>query len=379
MISDEYSLGEPYPQNGLASMSDASLNPDTDYPNNSEEDPVTSSKNRLATPETANSGITVDRLQQHVQQLQQEVDALQQTKAQLQREIAAAQGTMGQIVQEGLKELEQRKRDLQISVEQLERRLERVREEMRTTFAGTSQDLAIRVQSFKEYLVGSLQDLAMAADQLEFPQPIKEPSVPPVVDIPVETAPSPSTVPKFAEQTFSEQTKKIRALLDQYRNRPDYYGTPWTLRRTFEPIHAERVSNWFFTQGGRGAIRTMGSRLQNILITSAVISILRSLYGDRLVTLVLADSPERLGEWRRGLQDCLGITRADFGVDRGAALFEDPIILTQKADRLQKDGYMPLIVIDETEAQIDLAILQFPLWLAFAPNPQTANYSRDWV
>ncbi|MBF2025347.1 MAG: DUF3086 domain-containing protein [Oscillatoriales cyanobacterium C42_A2020_001] len=317
----------------------------------------------------------VEALHRQVQALKQEINDLQVAKAQLQSQILDAQATMGQVVQEGLKELEKRKRDLQISVEQLERRQERVREEMRTTFAGVSQDLAIRVQSFKEYLVGSLQDLAMAADQLELPQPVQEPEKP-IAIAPDGLSEEPATF-KFGDQAFQDQTKKIRSLLDQYRNRPDYYGPPWQLRRTFEPIHAERVSNWFFTQGGRGAVRSMGSRLQNILISSAAVSILRSLYGDQLVTLVLADSPERLGEWRRGLQDCLGITRADFGVDRGAALFEDPVILTQKAERLQKDGYTPFIIIDETESQIDLAILQFPLWLAFAASPQPSSYTRD--
>ena len=332
-------------------------------------------------PESLSSASSVSQfsasLQQQADSLRQEIAQLQATKAQLQNEIATAQAKMSQLVEAGLKELESRKRDLQISIEQLERRQERIQAEMRTTFAGVSQDLAIRVQSFKDYLVGSLQDLAYAAEQLELPKVIQQAAKPAAASEPA--APSPaSPTPKFAEQSFQEQTKKIRALIDQYRNRPDYYGPPWQLRRTFEPIHAERVSNWFFTQGGRGAIRTMGSRLQNILVASAIISILNELYGDRICTLVLADSPERLGEWRRGLQDCLGITRADFGPDQGAALFEDPLVLAQKADRLQKDGLIPFIVMDETEEQVDLSILQFPLWLAFAPNPQIPGYTRDW-
>jgi Protein of unknown function (DUF3086) len=325
-------------------------------------------------------------LHRQEQALHREIADLQGSKTQLQSQLAETQTAIAQLVNDGVKELEQRKRELQISVEKLERRQERVREEMRSTFAGVSQDLAIRVQSFKEYLVGSLQDLALAADQLELTPSAKEPTVadPLQDDFPLrrsqeDGAVSSSTMPKFAASSFQEQTKKIRSLLDQYRNRPDYYGIPWQLRRTFEPIHAERVSNWFFTQGGRGAICTLGSRLQNILVASASISVLRELYGDRLCALVLADSPERLGEWRRGLQDCLGITRSDFGPDRGAALFEDPFVLSQKADRLTKDGLMPFIVIDETEEQIDLAILQFPLWLAFAPNPQAPNYNRDWL
>jgi hypothetical protein len=325
----------------------------------------------------------VAELHRQEQTLKQEIAQLQATKAKLQADVAASQAALAQLLQEGLQDLETRKRDLQVSVEKLERRQERVQDEMRTTFAGVSQDLAIRVQSFKEYLVGSLQDLAIAADQLEL-SPLDKPK-PTANTAAAKAAPSPNptsgdrpVAPKFTEQRFQEQTKQIRSLLDQYRNQPDYYGPPWQLRRTFEPVHAERVSNWFFTQGGRGAIRTLGSRLQNILVASAAISILYELYGDRLVALVLADSPERLGEWRRGLQDCLGITRSDFGSDRGAALFEDPYVLSQKADRLQKDGLMPFIIMDETEEQIDLSILQFPLWLAFAPNPQTASYNRDW-
>jgi hypothetical protein len=123
----------------------------------------------------------------------------------------------------------------------------------------------------------------------------------------------------------------------------------------------------------------MGSRLQNILVASATISILHTLYGDRLRALILAESPERLGEWRRGLQDCLGITRSDFGPERGVALFEDPELMAQKADRSLKDGLLPFIIMDETEEQISLSILQFPLWLAFAPNPQASSpYPREW-
>ncbi|MCU0523378.1 MAG: DUF3086 domain-containing protein, partial [Elainella sp. Prado103] len=179
--------------------------------------------------------------------------------------------------------------------------------------------------------------------------------------------------PRFVESGFQEQVNRIRKLLDQYRTAPDYYGPPWQLRRTFEPVHAERVSNWFFTQNGRGAIRTMGSRLQNILIASAVISVLNELYGERLRPLILGNSPERLGEWRRGLQDCLGVSRADFGIDEGIVLFEAPEPLVQRADRLVKQRQLPLIIVDETEEFISVALLQFPLWLAFAPDPNAPS------
>ncbi|MEA5577509.1 DUF3086 domain-containing protein [Anabaena sp. UHCC 0451] len=316
-------------------------------------------------------------LQETEAALKAEISQLQITYKTLQGQISETQTTLSKMVQESLALLEQRKQALQISVEQLERRQERIRNEMRTTFAGTSQDLAIRVQGFKDYLTGSLQDLAAAAEQLQLVSAVKEREreKPAVKETkPVEEQP---TTLQLSQQQFQDTTKQIRRLIDQYRNQPDYYGPAWQLRRTFEPVHAERVSNWFFTLGGRGALRTMGSRLQNILIASSGISILHKLYGDRLRTLILANSPERLGEWRRGLQDCLGIGRPDFGPDRGVVLFEAPTALAQKADRLVKSNQMPLIIIDDSEEQISLGLLQFPLWLAFAPDPKMMR-DRDF-
>ncbi|MCX7594537.1 MAG: DUF3086 domain-containing protein [Fischerella sp.] len=315
-------------------------------------------------------------LKQQEQDLKAEIANLQACYKTLQTQINETQIAMGKLVQESLSHLEQRKQSLQLSVEQLERRQERIRNEMRTTFAGASQDLAIRIQGFKDYLTGSLQDLASAAEQLQLvSKPKPEPEKSAIKEVkPAETPPG---TPQFAQQQFQDTTKQIRRLIDQYRNKPDYYGPPWQLRRTFEPVHAERVSNWFFNQGGRGALRTMGSRLQNILIASAIISILNHLYGDRVRTLVLANTPERLGEWRRGLQDCLGIGRSDFGPDRGVALFEAPEAVALKAERLEKSNQLPLIIIDDSEEVISLALLQFPLWLAFAPDPKMMRSYED--
>ncbi|BAZ50942.1 hypothetical protein NIES4103_35650 [Nostoc sp. NIES-4103] len=319
----------------------------------------------------------VAELQRTEAALKEEIANLQSSYKTLQTQVSETQNSLGRIVQESLAHLEQRKQTLQIAVEQLERRQERIRNEMRTTFAGASQDLAIRVQGFKDYLTGSLQDLAAAAEQLQLVPAVTEREKPTVKET-KQDQPQPA-IPQFAAQQFQDTTKQIRRLIEQYRSQPDYYGPAWQLRRTFEPVHAERVSNWFFTQGGRGALRTMGSRLQNILIASAAISILHKLYGDRVRTLVLANTPERLGEWRRGLQDCLGIGRPDFGPDRGVVLFETPEALAQKADRLVKSNQLPLILIDDSEEQISLALLQFPLWLAFAPDPKTVrNYDNDF-
>jgi len=297
--------------------------------------------------------------------LQAEIAALETQRDALDREIQDKQSLLAQMVRIGLEELHNRKRDLQQGIEQLERRQERIQTEMRQNFAGVSQDLAIRVQSFKEYLVGSLQELVAAAEDLNLVPP-----APPAAPVEATPAPKKATAAAVGDEGFKGQTREIRRLLDQYRTNPDYYGPAWQLRRTFEPIHAERVSNWFFEQGGRGAIRGLGTRSQNILVASAIISVLTEFYGEQLVTLVLANTPESLGEWRRGLQDCLGISRADFGPNQGIALYEDPAPLVQKADRLVQARDFPLVIIDEAEALIDLSLLQFPLWLAFVSDPR---------
>lgn len=320
-------------------------------------------------------------------ELQAKVESLQEQKNQLEQEITQLQGRkqeliasqtldlqqkIEQMVTSGLSELEQRKQALLISIEQLEKRRERIEQEMRSSFAGVSQELAIRVQGFKDYLVGSLQDLAAAAEQLELSagEPWETSSSMGAI-----TESMPAESPGLPQSTLTPQKRQVEAILEQYRSRPDYYGPPWQLRRTFEPIHAERIETWFFTQSGRGAIRSMGSRLQNILVASTAISILYQMHGDRLRTMILADTPERVGEWRRGLQDCLGISRSDFGSNRGIVLFENPAALAQKAERLQEEGDLPLIIIDEMEGQVSLSLLQFPLWLAFAPEAEaTSNY-----
>ncbi len=319
----------------------------------------------------------VSELQRQEKALRTEIANLQATQQILSQQVQETQTKMGRVVQEALEELEKRKQTLQIAVEKLEKRQERIHKEMRSTFAGASQDLAIRVQGFKDYLTGSLQDLAAAAEQLELSPPPREPKEKPQViqSRPREIEEPESDTPQFTQQRFQDTTKKIRGFIDQYRTKPDYYGPSWQLRRTFEPVHAERASKWFFEQGGRGALRTLGSRLQNTLVTSAIISILYRLYGDRVRTLILADSPERLGEWRRGLQDCLGIGRPDFGPDRGVALFETPEAVAQKAERLVKARLLPLIVIDDSEEAISLGLLEFPLWLAFAPDPKMMRNS----
>ncbi len=349
-----------------------------------EPQPKTEVANTTAVKAEINTDLTELKLQKNA--LNAEIYALQAKKEEIiLQQAREVQETLGRFVEEGMKELKERKNTLQIEIEKLERRRERIRQEMRTTFAGSSQELAIRVQGFKDYLVGSLQDLAVAAEKLEL-SPVETKKPPrerirerePRRERDTRSTRRPNSEaqfsqPQFTESAFAAQTRKIRQLLDQYRTRPDYYGRPWQLRRTFEPIHAEKVQEWFFSQGGRGAIDSMSSRLQNILVASATISILHSLYGDRCRVLVLIDTPEKLGEWRRGLQDCLGISRSDFGSNRGVVLFDSADVVVQRAERLVKDKLLPFIIIDETDELINISLLKFPLWMAFASGNKSAG------
>lgn len=291
---------------------------------------------------------------------------------------SGAQADVDRLVREGLQSLETQRRDLQREVEQLERRKARLEGEMKESFSGASQDIAIRVQGFKDYLVGSLQDLATAAEQINLvPSPMVEPAPVAPTSAVSETPASDDIVP-LAAGRFAQQRDRIRSLLDQYRTRPDYYGPPWQLRRTFEPIHADRASNWFFNQGGRGAVKSMGSRLQNVLVASSITSCLFALYDRRLCVLVLATTPERLGEWRRWLQDCLGIARSDFGTNRGVMLFESAEPMAQRAERLLDSGRLPFLIMDEAEDKVSLSLLQYPMWLGFAPDPANPSAEYDY-
>jgi Protein of unknown function (DUF3086). len=114
-----------------------------------------------------------------------------------------------------------------------------------------------------------------------------------------------------------------------------------------------------------------------VLLSAGVIAIIGELYGDQFQTLVLAGQPERLGEWRRGLQDALGLSREDFGPNSGIVLFERGDALVERADRLEERGEVPLILIDAAERTVDIPVLQFPLWLAFAAGPDEIDSDDD--
>ena len=278
-----------------------------------------------------------------------------------------------------LSELRQQRDALQAEISELTGRRDQLQQELGGSFAGQSDAIARRVKGFQEYLVGALQDLAVAAEQMEL---VVQPLV--VQPSPLDLAAAQATggaaevtAPVAAAGLFSNDEALIRERLAAFQGQPDFYADPWKLRRSLEPSGAALLDDWFLGQGGRGAQPSSGSRNRNALTAAAAIAILGELYGDRFQTLVLAGMPERLGEWRRGLQDCLGLSREDFGPSSGIVLFERADALIERADRLEERGELPFIVIDAAERVVEIPVLQFPLWLAFAAGPDELMLEED--
>ncbi len=274
-----------------------------------------------------------------------------------------------------LTELRQRREALQAEITELEARRQQIEQQMASNFAGQSDLVARRIKGFQDYLVGALQDLAVSAQQVDLvPQTVL------VQPSPLDAAPAASAeaAAPVAAGLFANDEALIRERLNSFQGQPDFYADPWKLRRTLERSGAALLDDWFLSQGGRGAQPSSGSRNRNALTTAAAIAILGELYGDRFQTLVLAGEPERLGEWRRGLQDCLGLSREDFGPSSGIVLFERADALIERADRLEERGELPFIVVDAAEQVVDVAILQFPVWLAFAASPGELALDADF-
>jgi hypothetical protein len=281
-----------------------------------------------------------------------------------------------ELLELALAELRQRRAGLEEEITALERRREQIQREIASSFSGQSDAIARRVKGFQEYLVGALQDLAVAAEQVDLvAQPVLVQPSP--LDSPPTTVDAAASAPPPAAGLFRDDEALIREQLERFQGQPDFYADPWKLRRSLEREGAALLADWFLGQGGRGAQPSSGSRSRNALIAAAAVAILGELYGERFQTLVLAGQPERLGEWRRGLQDCLGLSREDFGPNSGIVLFERADALIERADRLEERGELPFIVIDAAERAVEIPVLQFPLWLAFAAGPDELIEEQD--
>ena len=271
-----------------------------------------------------------------------------------------------EIYSEIFKDLVSKKDSLVQEIKELETKKNEIERDIESNFKGQSDNIAKRVKGFQEYLTGALQNLSQNVEKLE------------LVSQPIIVKPSPldekkqdnSTnnivnVPALSE-TFKPDEKIIKSCFSSFTEQPDFYAEPWKLRRSLDSSDIEIMDDWFFNMGGRGSLESRGSRQKNALLSAGLISILGELYGDQFQTLILASQPERLGEWRRILQDSLGLTRDDFGPNSGIVLFERPEGVIERADRLEANEELPFIIIDAAETSVEIPILQFPLWVAFA-------------
>ncbi len=267
-------------------------------------------------------------------------------------------------------DLLQKKSLLENEINELEVKKDLLNKEIDSTFSGQSDNIAKHVKGFQDYLSGALQNLSQTVEKLELvSQPIVvKPS--PIDEIKKNSAePSIVNIPALAD-TFKPDEEIIRKCFSIFSEQPDFYADPWKLRRSLDSKDIEILEDWFFNMGGRGALESRGSRQKNALVSAGLISTLGELYGDQFQTLILASEPERLGEWRRILQDSLGLTRDDFGPNSGIVLFERPEGVIERADRLESNNELPLIIIDASETSVDIPILEFPLWLAFSGTEQ---------
>ena len=286
------------------------------------------------------------------------------------------------LIQLALMDLQSRREGLEQEIRTLQQRKEQLEKDMAASFAGQSDAIARRVKGFQEYLGGALQGLAQSVETLELvAQPVvvkPSPLDAQAAEAAAEQAMANSGGAPALADTFRPDEELIRTNLRRFLEQPDFYAEPWKLRRSLDDSDIAVLEDWFFNQGGRGAQASRGSRPRNVLLGAALIAIIGELYGDQFQTLVLAGQPERLGDWRRGLQDALGLGREDFGPSSGIVLFERGDALVERADRLEERGEVPLILIDAAERVVDVPVLQFPLWLAFAAGPgETYDYEDD--
>jgi len=273
--------------------------------------------------------------------------------------------TNDNIYQKILDDLIEKKLLLNKEIKDLENKKILLMKDIESNFSGQSENIAKQVKGFQDYLTGALQNLSQSVEKLDLvPQPmiIKPSPLDKVQNTVIDN--KEIKIPALSD-TFKPDEEIIRKCFSNFSNQPDFYAEPWKLRRSLEEIDIEMLEDWFFNMGGRGALESRGSRQKNVLISAGLISILGELYGDQFQTLILASEPERLGEWRRILQDSLGLNREDFGPNSGIVLFERAEGVIERADRLEDNNELPLIIIDASETSVDVPILQFPLWLAF--------------
>ena len=160
------------------------------------------------------------------------------------------------VVALALTELRQQRDALQAEISALEGRRALIQKEIQSTFTGQADGVARRMKGFQDYLVGALQDLAVAAEQVDLvpQQVLVQPS--PLDAAAAVTAGRPTNaeatsappIPGAAE-LFSQDEALIRERLASFGGQPDFYADAWKLRRTLDAPGATCLDDWFLGQG----------------------------------------------------------------------------------------------------------------------------------
>ena len=239
-----------------------------------------------------------------------------------------------------LSELLERRQRLLTEISTLEQRRNRLQDEIHRHFAGTCDELSRRVQGFQEYLVGALQELSDRAQDLELtpqkvmvqPSPLDQPAASPSQDI-------------SAASPFLADQPLIEDMIRGFQDTPDFYGPPWRLRRHLEASHGELLRQLVVSAAGTGRTEQPGA-----VVAATCCLVRQPLPSSRSFTDKTNCKPlswparrRRLGQWRRGLQDSLGLTREDFGPGaNGISLFERPDALIEAGRSAGKPGWPTL-------------------------------------
>ena len=118
-----------------------------------------------------------------------------------------------------LQELSARRQSILEEIAELEQRREQLHKEITASFSGQSDAIARRMRGFQDYLVGALQDLAAAAEQVDLvPQPVLVQPSP--LDLPQPEVAGTEPAPAVAARAHASRPRAAQARARTRRRAP---------------------------------------------------------------------------------------------------------------------------------------------------------------
>ena len=145
--------------------------------------------------------------------------------------------------------------------------------------------------------------------------------------------------------TFRPDEDLIRAALERFLKGRMFMPIPGICAAASMP-KTTLLEDWFFNQGDAPTHR--GTQPRNILASAALIAIIGEALRRSIPVPGAGRRPRTAGEWRRGLQDALGLGREDFGPQRHRAV-RTPGSPGGTGRPTGGTGEVPLILIDAAE------------------------------